>query len=642
MRGVRAAIVVLVLSASSCIRGPAPTGVTALLAGGLGSFSDCDELLDYLRRHALERVTPWGLHPPWGVARPLTLDADTAVRALADPQAEHSTTNVQVAGIDEPDIVKTDGQRLVALARGRMFVVDVSGEIPSLQASLRLRGFWPDGMFLAGDRVLLLGGSGEPGIHRDFLGAPGVDVAPTAPTVALVDVDLSEPDRPRILGRLLLDGRHVAARMRDGVARVVISSSPVGLRFEHPQGGGLRAEREALRRNREVIRSSTIEQWMPYFVLQDEAGGTVSEGTLLDCPSALHPPEFSGLGVLTLLTLDVAAGLDAGVPERAVGVVSDGETVYASADSVYVGTQRWIDPVALGRGVDEDAVEDPLTRIHRFDISAPDAATYRSSGRVPGWLLNQFAMDEHDGFLRVATTESPPFWASRRSESTVTVLEERDGRLVEVGSVGGLGKGERIFAVRFLGDRGYVVTFREVDPLYVVDLSDPREPAVEGELKILGYSAYLHPVGDGLLLGVGQDATRRGRLKGTQLSLFDVSDPAGPRRIDALRIDDGSSEVEWDHHAFLYWAPEGLAVVPVQVYRWRRASGEAFVGAVAVRLGEGSLDEAARLSHESGKPWGTEIRRSLVVGDLLLTVSDAGVEAADLATLEDAAWVSFR
>ena len=131
-----------------------------------------------------------------------------------------------------------------------------------------------------------------------------------------------------------------------------------------------------------------------------------------------------------------------------------------------------------------------------------------------------------------------------------------------ISSVGGLGKTEQIRSVRFLDDTGYVVTFRQTDPLYVIDLSDPANPVLDGELKIPGYSAYLHPVGDGLLLGVGQNATDEGRTLGTQLSLFDVSDPTNPQQIDTLPIG-GSSEVEWDHKAFLYWPEDGTIVLPV-------------------------------------------------------------------------------
>jgi len=133
----------------------------------------------------------------------------------------------------------------------------------------------------------------------------------------------------------------------------------------------------------------------------------------------------------------------------------------------------------------------------------------------------------------------------------------------------------------------------------------------------------------------------QGRLRGTQVSLFDVSDPTDPRRIDTVKVGDGSSEAEWDHHAFLYWEPEGLIVVPVNT--WGNEFGDGgFFGAMAVRLTGDDLEEIDRLSHESRRDsWASGIRRSLVIGDRLYTMSELGIEAADLETLEDAAWISF-
>ncbi len=628
-----------VLLLVSCF-GPGASEPRPLPPVRLVSFSSCDELLAYLKGHALERVTPWGLPgqgwwggPWWGGPRGLEADAATA----AGPRdVAHSTTNVQTPGVDEPDIVKTDGRRLVALARGKLYVLDVAGPAPVLRGSLRLDDVWVRDLLLAGDRALLLGEIGDvigPLVYADA----SVIAPPTAPIAVLLEVDLSDPAEPQVVRRLLVDGRYLSARMTGEVARVVVSSYPTGLRFEGPEGPGLRARREALERNREVIRSSTLEDWVPYYALEDGAGGALGEGSLLDCERASHPETFSGFGMLTVLTVDLAEGLAGFVPEESVGVVSDGETVYASTGSLYVATQRWDDLRALEEG---ERVEDHTTQIHRFDISGPGGAVYRSSGEVPGWLLNQFAMDEHAGYLRVASTEGPPWEGA--SASRVTVLAEEGGRLTEVGRVTGLGRGEQIYAVRFLGDLGYVVTFRQVDPLYVLDLSDPSRPAVAGELKILGYSAYLHPLGDGRLLGVGQDATERGSVTGTQLSLFDVSDPSSPRRLAQVRIAEASSEAEWDHHAFLYFEPEGLVVVPIAVYDWDEGREEPFLGAQAVRVRGDELESVARIGHEENKDaWGAMIRRSIVVGDLLYTVSDAGVEAADLATFRDVAWIPF-
>jgi hypothetical protein len=207
----------------------------------------------------------------------------------------------------------------------------------------------------------------------------------------------------------------------------------------------------------------------------------------------------------------------------------------------------------------------------------------------------------------------------------VRTLQERDGRLVQVGEVAGLGKGERIYAVRFIGDTGFVVTFRQVDPLYTLDLSDPAKPRKVGELKVPGYSAYLHPVGDGLLLGVGQDATDDGRTTGLKLSLFDVSNLAAPVQLDQFAFGSNSyTEVEDDHHAFLWWEPERLAVVPAIRYD---ATSADFAGSLSFRIDRASgIVEAGRIAHpalEGFDPYAYD--RAVVVGSRLVLLSNAGV-----------------
>ena len=268
--------------------------------------------------------------------------------------------------------------------------------------------------------------------------------------------------------------------------------------------------------------------WLPSYRIKRAGAKAGRARPLVQCRHVRRPTAFSGLGMLTVLTVDLTKGLQ---PVDSAAVMTDGRIVYASPESLYVATERWADRPDPEKPTQEQV--GAQTEIHKFDISSPVKTQYRGSGRVSGFLLSQWSLSEYKGVLRVVSTESPAWWgAGRETESFLTTLRPSGGALVQAGRIGGLGKGERVYSVRFVGDTGYVVTFRQIDPLFTLDLSQPERPRVLGELKIPGYSAYLHPIGEDLLLGVGQDADEKsGRPLGTQLSIFDVSDLRKPTRL---------------------------------------------------------------------------------------------------------------
>jgi uncharacterized secreted protein with C-terminal beta-propeller domain len=585
----------------------------------LERFDGCDAVLDYFKTEALARVGPYGLGDGggwWpgpvfaedGAAReeamagaeaPATAMGATTTMAATAPAAgdgDYSGTNVQVAGVDEPDIVKTDGSRILAIVDRTLTYVDLTTGTPEVAGRLRFgdEEGWNHRLFMSGDRAFVFSdGSGWVGIPMPLIDTADSRIAPWSQgEVTLIhEVDLSDPADLRIVETLRIDGRFLSARAVGDTVRVVVSSYPGELPFVYPSGPS--AEEFAEEANRTVIERSTLDDWLPGFTLF--AGDQIAaDGLLVDCARVHRPAEFAGFDTLSVLTLDIAAGLDGG---DGTAVVAPGETVYASPESLYVATNVWVPTDVVGREDMEEFEESYSTAIHQFDISGDGPATYLASGSVDGHLLNQFSMDEYDGVLRVAVTDGPPWWSSDGSESLVVTLRRNGDRLERVGEVGGLGKGERIYSVRFMGETAYVVTFRQTDPLYVIDLRDPAAPTVSGELKIPGYSAYLHPLGEGRLLGVGRDATGDGRITGAKVSLFDVSDPADPREVDTWTLPGGSTDVEWDHLAFLAWAPLDMVVLPVQSWE------EAFAGAVVLKT-DGGLREFGRITHrpDGGTP----------------------------------------
>lgn len=602
------------------------------LISALQSFDSCQAFLDHVITNAVDAVGPWGLNGG-GYAWPVAFEveesmdaAETTVAASSDSDAssaardggdesgvDFSGTNVQEVGIDEPDIVKTDGSTMLVLAQQQLHLIDVTGEIPVLVTSVAIPdGVWVSDMLFDGDRALLLAGASTYDVEP-LADVRGSMVAYGSPVSTLIEVEVAAGSLD--FGRRLhMDGSNLSARMIDGVVRLVVQSGPVGFEWNYPEwgGDGLEAQREqraaedeAAEANRELVRNSTVANWLPYYVLENADGSTVSEGTLVDCEQAFHPTDFSGLNMLNVITIDLrGSGLSA--PD-ASAVMADGQTVYASQGSLYVATTKWIDWGLFDRALadgDEMELPDISTTIHRFDITDPTRSVYVASGTVPGTVLNQYSLSEFDGRLRIATTRDSGWWGrgDNESSSSVFVLETvvgADGPTLEVvGQVDDLGRGERIFAVRYLGELATVVTFRQTDPLYTIDLSDPTNPRVLGELKINGYSAYLHPISDTLLLGVGQDATDEGFTTGTQVSLFDISDLSDPTRVAQWTLPNSYSTTEWDARAFLYWPASDLVVLPVNLWGYDEESGrdESFFGAIGLSVTDGSIVELGRIS----------------------------------------------
>ncbi|WP_026403805.1 beta-propeller domain-containing protein [Actinomadura rifamycini] len=593
----------------------------------LVGYRSCERLLDGLRRATAMQVGPDGPAAPDSSALEMRRSAPAVPGAAAEaaPVPEHSLTNAHEPGADEPDLVKTDGRRIVALGGGGLHVIDPASR--KIAHTLDLPGSAAGGdrkLLMDGDRVLVLESrrtavafEGRARLPEDGGAARPVPPPPSppAPRTRLTLVDVA--GAPRVVATLTSDTEYVDARRTGGTVHVVVRSTP-RIDFPRPRPGRPAAPGDAaaaIEANRRAVLRAPLDAWLPAFRV-DRGGGRV-DAFRAPCDRVSRPAAYGGSGaMLSVLTLDLAGGL---ADPRPMGVAVDGSTVYGNGKNLYITGTR-------PRPYVERSAAAERTDVHMLALRPGGPPEFAASGSVPGRLLNQYALSEHNGHLRVATTSRPD--DARASSSALHVLRRRGPRLDGIGRVGGLGKTERIHAVRFTGPTAYVVTFRRTDPLYALDLSDPRRPRATGELKITGYSAYLHPVADGRLLGVGQDADASGRVEGLQVSLFDVAGP--PRRIDAYRVPGATSSAEADPHAFLYWARTGLTVLPV------REPGGGTNAALVLKV---TRDGVARTG-DVGHP-GASVLRSLVVGDALWTFSDAGARASDAATLADRAWLPY-
>ena len=611
------------------------------LTGALVSFNGCDSYLSYVKHRAMSEVGPYGLstNPYYKgliqdrlrapIAGPVltgtfggTGVAHTPALPVPSPAPGFSTTNNQVAGVDEPDTVKTDGNHVVTLTGPTLRVLDTSARVIG---SLRLDGDTGGGLLLAGDRAVVLS-SGDTAETPYFGGLIRYPQTQPSNTARVAVVDLSQPDQPKLLRTFLFDGTAVAARLVDGQVRLVLRSDGPRLAFQSASESV--TPRAAKRENRQLIATSTLDDWLPAWQTQAPDGSTTARQRISSCDAIARPHHASGLSTVSVLSLDPAAN----APGPATSVVAAGDTVYASAGHVYVAGAT-SEPIHKGHRSTPQALKygsyrpDLIqTRIYDFATSGDGQPQFVAAGAVPGTLLSSYAMDEDAaGRLRVASTTQD---RHGRTDSRVSVLAVSGKTLTTLGSVDGLGQGQDLRAVRFVGDLAYVVTFRNFDPLYVVDLRDPANPRVVGQLEQPGYNEFLYPLSDDRLLGVGV-SIKNNEPAQLLISTYDVSDPAHPQQIDEAVLAKGFAAAEsgFDPHAFLSWPASHLVVAAVP-------NGG---GASAYRVGaDGSLAPVTTLSHDHLNP-----DRTLVLGNELWATTVSGVITAPLPALNRRTWHAY-
>lgn len=619
-------------------------------------------------------------------------DVDESVPGAAPPSApdasdspeDFSDTNVQVQGVDEADIVKTDGQDILGIFDNYLVASAVwPPEDLHETAHIALHGT-PIGLYLIGDKVAVLSRLRGPG-HvygygaPDSMGGAPLDNEPSRDPSGEVYIPdkhwpingtlLTVVDRSdeglRVVAQHAFEGTQLSSR-RIGTRVYLALSHPrpaQGLSYypdiniDHASEARIRHAFEGLRaKNLRVIDELSLDWWIPkrYTLDENHAFDARSAEPLTDCTRVYTSTDYNGAhNLVSVVTYDLQSN-----DIHAATVQGDWSTVYASQNAFYLaatnwGWSNWWTP-------SESNTYETLTQIHKFAFEDQGNADYVASGTVDGYTLNQFSLDEHQDHLRVATTTGQSWWDSATtSESHVTILQEHDGRLESTGMVSGLGVGESIYAVRFMGEKGYVVTFRQIDPLYVLDLSDPAHPTAAGELEIPGYSTYMHPLKDDQLLTIGRDADMDGRVGGLKLEIFDVSDPAAPTSVTTrvLGSDWGvQSEALYDHKAFMYFPARNLLAIPVS--RWDadhyhygsyrselhvfRIDDDAIVP-IGVIDHTALFDQDIDMSLCPVWPLRTylEMRRGIFMDDILYSVSTDGIVTHDTRTLSEGpiSWV---
>jgi uncharacterized secreted protein with C-terminal beta-propeller domain len=586
-------------------------------------FNDCTAVLDWTKAEMLKRVGPYGLENyPYMYAswRSGGFEGDMAASTEApaaedssgadfEPMPGTSTTNTQETNVDEGDIVETDGRYVYSIIDNRVRSVDIDNAVLLSEIDLP-----------QGDSQMVLTGD-----HLVVATMTWTSVADTIISkFAITDGSLELTRRDHLEGTL------VSVRAVSGQVHIVLNSSFLNrVAFVSPRDGSQDSLDAAEKKNTEVVNALSIDDFVPRTFEEGPMGTWGTKSSAIDCAKLGHPSQFSGWGVTWVASIDMNSSTE--VPVGTIGILAQSTSSYTSTESLYIATTRWDD--AVYEEFVSSRQEPPYTDIHAFTFSSEASdLSYVASGRVEGTLLNSYSMSEYDGVLRVATT-SYDYDFGGGQDNGVHILKVKDAELIEIGAVNGMGRGETIQGVRFDGPRGYVVTFRQVDPLYVLDLSDPTAPELVGELKVPGYSTYLKPIDGDRVITVGMAGTETGQITGAQVSVFDVSDPSNPRQVATAEIAQWS-EATSDPHAFLWWAETGQIIVPKELV-CDEMGGTGCESAVVLKLDGTTLTEQGRLFQ-----W-FPIRRAVIAQNQLVTVSAGGTKVSRLSDLSEISYTRF-
>lgn len=603
---------------------------TSKNASTLRRFESPEELRDYLTESVRREVQDRNIFVPFsfGVA---TADLATEAGGEAAPSAADDVdssgsftgTNLQETGVDESDVIKTDGQRLFVARSRTVRIVDLVGDDAPTELSSTDFDARIDEMYLTGDTLIVLatrfreyegpdGGYGRPEI---LIWPPFYQHVESV----LFRLDVTDSSAPQIVEEVTLDGTLAASRLIDGRLYLVLTIVP-----------------EITEEDASTINPPAVDELLPAVT---QAGAS---RPLVDWDACWRPDVYGGTNMTAVVSLNadnLSEELDS------VAVVADAGVVYASQEALYITDTDYTSESSFR----------PMTTIHKFTFGDDGLVNYAATGVVPGRPLNPFSLSEYEGDLRVAThvwpellpidiaprgdavsiTINPP----EQDTNAIYVLSQDGDQLTAVGAIEDIAPGEQIYSARFLGPRGFLVTFRQIDPLFTVDLSDPTNPQLLGELELPGFSNYLHPVGEDLLIGVGEFVDpNTGWTGGVQLALFDVADFTNPALIERLVIGDAGSwtDVNQTHKAFAFLDSQNLLALPITEIEY---SGPFFrYDAVfeGIRLFEvtaGGFNDRGELAVVETPYYGSW-KRGVIANDELLAITSSGVRAAALSDLE--------
>jgi hypothetical protein len=673
------------------IRGPIPRNAA------LKSVGKCEEVLDDLKQQAIEEMEKavnenlknaieWG-GCRWPKYYWAEYDSAGSVNAESSPSpseqgaSQYSETNTQVAGVDEADFVKNDGSYIYILAHGKFNIIKAwPPEESSLISSFQIEGD-PKRMFVHNKRAFVYSSLdftkydeyGYPyyfqGPDKECTYGYDCDFIGDGRKLKIAVLDISDMEEPALIREIYFSGSYLNSRRIESAVHSVIV-------FPEPGIGGieywpeelqcqtygrdaysrpdteyteeeLTAMFEALKQtNRKTILGSDISDWLPSIkdIRYVDGKPQTTEGILGDCADYYVSWQEDGRHFVSVASLD----MDGENAVHSTTIVGRPGAVYASHSSIYIASRHQEYGGMFWFYAPEAKIQEAST-VHKFTlINEPPSSAYKGSGVVKGKVLNQFSMDEYVGFFRIATTTG--HLPGPDVHSTISILKDNGKRLDVAGQIDGIAPSEDIRSARFDGDRGFIVTFKKTDPLFVFDLSDPYNPSTAGELKIPGYSTYMHRMDDSHLLTIGYDTEAMGDFawfQGIMLQIFDVSEKKSPGLLykEVIGTRGSTSDAATNHLAFNYFQPKELLAIPIVICEGGSGGGSygnimTFSGLMVYKVTtDAGFEYLGGVSHEAPETeyggacsnWWTnsnsKVKRSIFMDDYVFSITEDEIKA---------------
>jgi len=489
---------------------------------------------------------------------------------------DFSRTNIQVEGVDEPDFVKTDGEYIYMVTNQKIYIVKA---YPNASISSKIfLDIEPISIFINKEYLIVFCHSYGDIKYKNY--------SRSFPTTFIKIYNVSDRKNPKLIEDIEIDGRYFGARMLDDYIYILTKEYPYDIYLVHDGIEILNLPKIKINNKTESIPINCI-----YYI---------------DMPYTIEH-----------ITNVIAISIRGKIVDQKSFVIGNVQTMYVSKYNIFLACRKY--------GYEERTI------IHKISIKN-GKISYKAIGEVLGKVLNQFSMDEYNGFFRIATTIGYS-WAN--SSNNIYIL---DGNLSIVGKLENIAVGEEIYSARFIGNKAYLVTFKRIDPFFVINLSNPYRPKILGKLKIPGYSDYLHPYDENYIIGIGKDA---GITEGIKIALFNVTNPNEPKEIDKVVIGSRGTDslALHDHKAFLFDRKKELLVIPVRIHEICKETNYSrkfvFQGAYVYKLNLSGFKFKGRITHLIYWDYASFIKRALYIDNILYTISNKMIKMNDLDTLEE-------